>query len=77
MTGEEYELYDLEDDPGEKINLADRHPERVAQMAAVLSEWYAGGAPAAEPGRALDPATLAPDDARMLRDLGYLDDERE
>jgi arylsulfatase A-like enzyme len=33
------ELYNLATDPGEKINLADREPAKVAQLGALLSAW--------------------------------------
>ncbi|MEW4528859.1 sulfatase-like hydrolase/transferase [Maioricimonas sp. JC845] len=39
--GQTWELYDLVRDPGETTNLAEAHPERVAQMRAVLDKWIA------------------------------------
>ncbi len=33
------ELYNLADDPDEKADLADRHPDRVAAMRADLEKW--------------------------------------
>ena len=33
-------LYDLNADPGEENNLADKHPERVAAMSKQVTEWY-------------------------------------
>ncbi len=33
------ELYDLADDPGESLSLADRHPRRVRRMARDLEQW--------------------------------------
>ena len=45
------ELYDLKSDPGETVNLADRHPEVAARMQLTLDRWLAvqprGGPPAA------------------------------
>ena len=35
----EVELFDLSRDVGEKVNLADQHPERVAQMRKALDAW--------------------------------------
>ena len=32
------QLYDLSSDPGERTNLASRHPERVREMARTLEE---------------------------------------
>lgn len=36
---EDWELYDMEADRTELNNLADRHPERVQEMAAMYEEW--------------------------------------
>ena len=33
------ELFDLEADPGERVNLAERHPERVAEMKRLMAAW--------------------------------------
>jgi arylsulfatase A-like enzyme len=33
------ELYDLVEDPGETTDIADKHPEKVAQMKAALTDW--------------------------------------
>ena len=35
----EVELFDLSQDVGEKVNLADQYPERVAQMRKALDAW--------------------------------------
>lgn len=67
----ETELYSLAEDPGERRNLKDEHPEKVAVMARELDRWVAAGAPlrVAEPEEAvLEEAT-----ARQLRALGYID----
>ncbi len=37
--GPEIGLYNLDDDPGENVNLAVEEPERVAAMGAALDEW--------------------------------------
>ena len=34
-----FELYDLAEDPGEKINLAGDDPHRVKELSQILSEW--------------------------------------
>ncbi len=72
MTGQEYELYDLESDPAEERNLAAQHPERVRRLAAVLSSWFEGG-PRWARGQVVDPEALAPAEREMLRALGYLE----
>lgn len=33
------ELFDLEADPGERENLAESHPERVAEMKGLMAAW--------------------------------------
>ncbi len=39
VNGEE--LYDLENDPGEKENLAEQHPDKVADLRTVYEAWFA------------------------------------
>jgi arylsulfatase A len=39
----EFQLYDLATDPGEKTNLAEQHPDRVAKMKAMMEEAIARG----------------------------------
>ena len=34
------QLYDLAEDPGERVDLAEKHPERVRHMLADLEEWF-------------------------------------
>jgi len=36
------QLYDLEADPGERMNLAEQHPDLVSQLAADLDRWETG-----------------------------------
>jgi arylsulfatase A-like enzyme len=38
---EEFELYDLENDPAETKNLADAMPDKVAELSASLDAWMA------------------------------------
>ena len=38
--GGEPQLFDLQDDPGEKVNLAAENPDLVKQLSALLDEWY-------------------------------------
>jgi len=60
------EYYDLEKDPGEKLNIAPARPDRVAALREVLAACRAA-APAAPAGRRdLDEATI-----KKLRALGY------
>jgi hypothetical protein len=38
-------LFDLEQDPGERVNLAEREPERLAELQALLDRWLAWRGP--------------------------------
>ncbi len=73
MTDSQYELYDLEADPGELENLADRHPERVERLSGLLHAWYAQRPRVADPGEALDVEELDEASRKMLEALGYLE----
>jgi arylsulfatase A-like enzyme len=65
-----FELYDLSEDPGELRNLAAERPELLREMLVELSRTQSR-----EPATAAaSPAELDPRDAKMLRDLGYIDD---
>jgi arylsulfatase A-like enzyme/predicted Zn-dependent protease len=63
------ELYDLEADPGETVNLAERDRRRVAEMRAALAAIDAGVRPPATPSKPVleDEETL-----RALAALGYV-----
>jgi len=39
-TGGEPQLFDLKNDPGEKVNLAAKDPDRVKELSAQLEDWY-------------------------------------
>jgi hypothetical protein len=39
-SGEDLQLYDLENDPGELTNLATQQPETAASLRSLLSNWY-------------------------------------
>ncbi len=38
--GGQPQLFDLKNDPGEKVNLATKNPKLVKQLTALLNEWY-------------------------------------
>jgi arylsulfatase A-like enzyme/Tfp pilus assembly protein PilF len=63
------ELYDLGADPGERHDLAERDPDRTAELAAALDAMVAGddALEVAEGHVAADPETI-----ERLRSLGYL-----
>ncbi len=64
-----FELYDLATDPGEKRDLADDHPELVAELALLLPSLAdsppRGGAP---------PLRLTSKMIQTLRALGYVEE---
>jgi len=43
MDKQPWELYDLEADPIECANLADKHPDRVRRLDGLWQAWMAGG----------------------------------
>ena len=63
------QLYDLEDDPAEQHNLADRHPEVVARLRQAVLDWNAPlPADAGDPGFRPEPKpAAAPVAAAMTR----------
>lgn len=75
MTGAEYELYDLESDPGELHNLAALRPDLVDELAAVLDAWYGGGFATGSKARVdeFDVEGLDPTSRKMLEALGYIE----
>jgi len=63
------ELYDLQTDPGERTNLSDANPQRVAALERALGEIAAKSAAAARPQA---PQPVDPDVEERLRALGYV-----
>lgn len=70
----EYELYDLLEDPREKVNLAAERPDVLQEMLAELTEMLQRAKEEARPPRI---AALDPDVEQQLRDLGYVDGPKE
>lgn len=73
QTGSEYELYDLQSDPGETINLYAEEPETAARLRQALEQW-------SRPWRERAYHQIGPlqgqvdDETReLLRSLGYVD----
>ncbi len=64
------ELYDLESDPGELNNLAERDPRRVAELNRLLDDWERRHEPAERPPEAIE---LDPSTVEELRALAYSD----
>ena len=72
MTGSRFELYDLDEDPGERRNLAAEHPGIVEALGSLLKA-YREGLPIVAPGEAVDMDTLDEKSREMLRSLGYIE----
>lgn len=62
-------LYDLETDPGEQLDIAEREPEIAAALLAIGELRYQPGGRGARQGSAPD---LDPEDLERLRALGYV-----
>jgi arylsulfatase A-like enzyme len=67
-TEEGEELFNLDTDPGESLDLSARHPETAARLAHLLSEYEAAAGPSVE----ADSITLEPAEIERLKALGYL-----
>ena len=65
------ELYDLESDPHEIVNLAPNDPQRAAELAAMLAEWTSLTG-SAEPAPAEAERTLSAEELARLQSLGYM-----
>ena len=62
----EAELYRLDEDPGEVVNLAAQHPEKVAELRAELERLVGEAAPPADAG-----STISAEERAQLEALGY------
>ncbi len=65
------ELYDLEDDPAERINLAPRDPARVRELARHLDQRFAGLAGVGGVGAGAKRQEISPEQKKKLEALGY------
>jgi arylsulfatase len=72
MDGEEFELYDVRADPGERTNLAAENPALVNELHGALEGWYVAHGEAEE-SDLVDLRDLDESDQEMLRALGYLE----
>ena len=61
-------LYDLQADPGERVDLAPERPELTAELLARLRDWQRS---ASRPGPRASDVELSERDLELLRDLGY------
>jgi arylsulfatase A-like enzyme len=60
------ELFDLEEDPPERRNLAAANPDKLRELAARLRSWR-------ERETLAGPAEVSPEDREALRAFGYVD----
>ena len=72
MTGCDFELYDIDTDPGETKNLANQYPDVVDELAHRLSQWI-GSTPQAEAPAEI-PELVSDDASEALRALGYAEE---
>lgn len=68
LEGDKAELFDLGRDPMEEHDLSKAHPERVAELTRLVTQWDEKTARA--PSMALE---LSEDDLEALKSLGYVD----
>jgi arylsulfatase A-like enzyme len=66
-SGVRWELYDLEADPGESVDLAASEAERVDALRGLLEAWLRAS------GTAGAPAEISPELEAQLRELGYVE----
>jgi arylsulfatase A-like enzyme len=66
-SGVRWELYDLEADPGETVDLAAGEADRVAELRGLLEGWLRASDPADAP------AEISPALEAKLRELGYVE----
>jgi arylsulfatase A-like enzyme len=61
------ELYAVDQDPGERVNLAEQRSEERERLGGLLEQWLAGAS-------AAKPPKLTPEQRERLRSLGYVAD---
>jgi len=64
-----YELYNLEQDPGEKINLIAERPDAALELRTVLDDWVSRGKNANVTGQPIELSEAA---KKRLESMGYL-----
>lgn len=67
-----HELYDLADDPGERMNLFDRRPVTAAFLLKTVKAMHLAATQAAATAGAAREVALTPEDRERLRALGYV-----
>ena len=70
--GSEFELYDFINDPLDRNDVAEQHPEVVARLAKALAGWKEMASAAKLKPDAEEMQNLSPEQLQRLRSLGYI-----
>jgi len=68
----EFELYDVEKDPLDRVNVAMQHPDVVERLAKELERWRRLAENARLPADADTTDSLSKEQLERLRSLGYI-----
>jgi hypothetical protein len=66
-------LYNLDDDPGEQINLVDKQPEKAGEMESLLATWIGKGERRHEKLSSVDNLDIDNETSEQLKQLGYVE----
>ena len=69
----EFELYDHQADPLNRVNVADKNPEAVERLRALLDSWQKQVIAEKLPNADAAESSLSADELRQLRALGYIE----
>lgn len=68
----EFELYDFRRDPGDRRNVAARHPEVVGELSKLLRSWEKDAKARRIPSGEEETRGMSPEEQARLRALGYI-----
>lgn len=68
----EIELYDFRRDPGDRHDVAARHPEVVARLSKLLDAWEKDAKARRLPSGEEETQGMSPEEEARLRALGYI-----
>lgn len=68
----EFELYDIRSDPGDRQNVAPRHPEVVRKLSKLLKDWEKDAKARRLPSDEEAERGMTPEERARLRALGYI-----
>lgn len=71
-TKPDFELYDFRRDPGDRQNIAARHPEVVARLFKLIKSWEKDAAASRLPSGEEEARGMSPEERARLRALGYI-----